>query len=129
MIKGLISTPRPMPGRKGPAIAGTLAIILALPIFVAAGWPLTGWAIAAAVWGAGEVLAFSLGRLPLGLDHLATSGIMAIAMSFRVIGVMLVLIVITVADKPVGVAATVTYIAAYTLELMVSLASYFGSER
>jgi hypothetical protein len=115
-----------MPGRRGPAIAGSLLIFLALPVFLVAGWPLMGWGIAAAVWAAGEVLAFSLGRLPLGLDHLATSGVMAIGMSFRVIVVMVVLIAVTVGDKPVGIAATLTYVAAYTLELLVSLASYFG---
>jgi len=118
-----------MPSRRAPTAAGSLVILVALPIFLAAGWPLAGWGVAAAVWAAGEVVAFSLARLPLGLDHLAVSGLTAVAMSFRVIGVMIVLIAITVANKPVGVAAALTYIAAYTFELIVSLASYFGAER
>ncbi len=126
MIKPILSTPRPVPRRTGPALAGTLVVVLALPVFLAAGWPIAGWALAAALWAAGEALAFALARLPLGLDHLASSGVMAIAMSFRVIGVMIVLIAVTVANKPAGVAATLTYVAAYSLELAVSLVSYFG---
>lgn len=128
-MKGLLSTPRPMPSRRAPAAAGSLVILVALPVFIAAGWPLAGWGVAAAVWAAGEVVAFSLARLPLGLDHLAMSGLTAVAMSFRVIGVMIVLIAVTVANRPVGVAAALTYIAAYTFELIVSLASYFGADR
>jgi hypothetical protein len=126
VIKPILSTPRPVPRRTGPALAGTLVVVLALPVFLAAGWPIAGWALAAALWAAGEALAFALARLPLGLDHLASSGVMAIAMSFRVIGVMIVLIAVTVANKPAGVAATLTYVAAYSLELAVSLVSYFG---
>ena len=36
----LASTPRPIPGRLAPAIAGTAVILLALPVFAVAGWPL-----------------------------------------------------------------------------------------
>ena len=37
---GIFSTPRPLPSRIGPTIAGGTIIALALPIFAIAGWPL-----------------------------------------------------------------------------------------
>ena len=126
MIRPLLSTHRPVPSRRAPAAVGGLVVLLALPLFLVAGWPISGWAIALVLWVAGEVLAYAVTRLPLGLDNLASSGFVAIAMSFRVIAVMIVLIAVTAADKPVGVAAALTYIAAYSVELAVSLVSYFG---
>ena len=127
-MSGILTTPRPVPSRVWPAVAGTSVVALGLPVFLVAGWPLAGWAIAAVFWVAGEALAFLLGRLPADLDHLAASGFVGIAMTVRVIGVMVVLIAVTVADRPVGVAAAGLYIAAYTLELAVSLAAYFSGE-
>ena len=32
--------PRPIPGRLAPALAGSAVILLALPVFAIAGWPL-----------------------------------------------------------------------------------------
>jgi len=49
-------------------------------------------------------------------------------MSFRGIGVMLVLLVVTVANKQVGIAAVAVYALAYTLSLGVSLLEYFSGE-
>ncbi len=129
MRPGVLSTPRPLPSRLWPAVAAALLIAVALPVYVVADWPLGGWALAATLWIAGEVLALALGRLPLGLDNLAASGMRAIGMTFRVIGVMVVLIAVTVADKRLGVAAALLYIAAYTVELLTSLVSYFGGSR
>ena len=40
----MFETPRPVPGRLVPALAGSAVVALALPVFVAAGWPLRGWA-------------------------------------------------------------------------------------
>src|SRR5581483_1909620 len=46
-----------------------------------------------------------LGRLPTGADHLGMSGLVALAHSFRGIGVMIVLIAVTLGDRHVGIAA------------------------
>ena len=125
---GILTTPRPVPSRLLPAAAGTLLVLLALPAFLVADWPLAGWGLAAVLWVASEAVAFALGRMPLGLDNLGASGFVSVAMTFRVIAVMVVLIAVTLADKPVGVAAALVFVAAYTLELLVSLASYFSGE-
>jgi hypothetical protein len=104
-------------------------VVLALPVFLVAGFPLGGWALAAVLWGAGELLALWLARLPTGADHLGTSGLVALAHSFRGIGVMVVLAAVTIADRHDGLAALAVYALAYSLSLGVSLVEYFGGEK
>jgi hypothetical protein len=128
-MPGLLSTPRPVPGRRAPALAGAGIVVLALPVFLVAGFPLGGWALAAVLWAAGEALGLWLARLPIGADHLGRSGLVALAHSFRGIGVMIVLLAVTVADRHVGIAALAVYALAYSLSLGVSLVEYFSGER
>lgn len=125
----MFSTPRPIPDRRWPALAGTLVVLLALPVFLAAGWSLAAWGLAAALWAGGEALAFALGRLPLGLDNLAASGMAGIGMTFRVIAVMVVLIAVAATDEELAVPAAALFIAAYTLELALSLVTYFAGRQ
>lgn len=126
-MAGVFSTPRPAPGRRIPALAGAAVVVLGLPVFLVGGFPLAGWALAAVLWAAGEALGFWLARIPTGADNLKKSGMVALAMSFRGIGVMVVLLAVTVADKSVGISAVVVYALAYSLTLGVSLVEYFGS--
>jgi hypothetical protein len=128
-MTGLLSTPRPVPGRRAPMLAGAGVVALALPVFLVAGFPLGGWALAAVLWAAGEALGIWLSRLPIGADHLGFSGIVALAHSFRGIGVMVVLIAVTLGDRHVGVAALAVYALAYSLSLGVSLVEYFSGEK
>jgi hypothetical protein len=128
-MPGLLSTPRPVPGRRVPLLAGAGVVVLALPVFLVAGFPLGGWALAAVLWAAGEALGLWLARLPIGADHLGFSGIVALAHSFRGIGVMIVLVAVTVGDRHVGIAAVAVYAFAYSLSLGVSLVEYFSGEK
>jgi len=128
-MPGLLSTPRPVPGRRTPALAGAAVVVLALPVFLVAGFPLGGWALAAVLWLAGEALALWLARLPIGADHLGMSGLVALAHSFRGIGVIVVLLAVTLANRHVGLAALAVYALAYSLSLGVSLVVYFSGER
>jgi hypothetical protein len=121
-------TPRPVPSRLVPAVGGALVIALALPVFLAAGWPLAGWALAAVLWLAGQALALVLARLRPGEGNLAASGVVGISMMFRGVAIGVVLIVVAATNPEVGVAAAVVYALAYTLELALSLFAYFGSE-
>jgi len=128
-MPGVFSTPRPVPGRRVPTLAGAAVVVLALPVFLVGGFPLGGWGLAAVLWAAGEVLSVWLARIPTGADDLKKSGLVAIAMSFRGIGVIVVLLVVTLANRGVGVSALVLYALAYSLSLVISLLEYFTSEK
>jgi hypothetical protein len=109
-------------------LAGAGVIALALPVCLVAGFSTAGWVLAAALWTAGELLGLWLARVPTGADHLGRSGFVAVGMAFRGIGVMVVLLAVTVANKPVGVTAVIIYALAYTLSLGISLLEYFSGE-
>ena len=125
----MFATPRPMPNRLAPALAGAAVVALALPVFALAGWPLRGWALGAVLWLVAQALGALLARLPLGADNLAAAGVVGIGMMFRPVAVMVVAIAVAAtSDAAVGVAAALVYALAYTLELAVALTSYFGAE-
>ena len=71
---GIFSTPRPLPSRIGPTIAGATVIALALPIFVVAGWPLRPGRSPPCSGSPREIFALVLARLPGGADNLAAAG-------------------------------------------------------
>jgi hypothetical protein len=126
-VRDVWATPRPVPGRLVPIAAGAALIVLALPVFAVAGWPLRGWALAAVLWVAAQFLGLVLSRLSLGADNLAASGVRGVGMMFRPVAVMVVVIAVAASDPAVGVAAGLLYALAYTLELGLSLLTYFGS--
>jgi hypothetical protein len=128
MSTGVFTTPRPIPGRLVPALAGSAVIVLALPVFAVAGWPLAGWMLAAVLWVAAEAFAWLLTRLSLDAGNLAAAGMRGIGTSFKAIAVGIPLVAVTVSDETVGIAAALLYALAFTLELAVSLVTYFGAE-
>lgn len=128
MRQGVWSTPRPVPGRTLPIAAGGALVALALPIFVVAGFPLAGWALAAVLWLAGQALALLLARLQPGADNLAASGVVGIGRMVRVIAVGVVLAIVASRDGETALAAALVFALAYTLELALSLSAYFTSE-
>lgn len=128
MSAGIFSTPRPLPSRVGPTVAGGTIVALALPIFAIAGWPLQGWALGAVLWVASEVFAWVLTRLPNSPDNLAAAGMRGIGTTSRALLVGVVLVIVTVSNEAVGVAAALLYAVAFTVELGVGLAAYFGGE-
>ena len=124
----MFSTPRPLPSRLGPTLAGGTIIALALPIFAVAGWPLQGWALAAVLWVASEIFALVLTRLPDNPDNLAAAGMRGIGTTSRGLLVGIVLVIVTVSNETVGLAAAILYAIAFTAELGIGLATYFGGE-
>jgi hypothetical protein len=128
MSSGMFSTPRPLPSRLAPTIAGGTIIALALPIFAIAGWPLRGWALAAVLWAASEIVALLLARLPDSPDNLAAAGMRGIGTTSRALLVGIVLVIVTVSNESVGLAAALLYAMAFTVELGVGLTTYFGGE-
>ena len=128
MIFSLIRTPRPVPGRVVPAAAGALVIVLALPVYLIGGFRIGGWGLAAVLWVASEAFGLLLARLPLGVGNLARAGIVAFGMMFRAIAVMVILVAIAVSDTRLALSAAVLYTLAYTLELGLSVVTYFAGE-
>lgn len=128
MSAGIFSTPRPLPSRLAPTIAGGAVVLLALPLFAVAGWPFGGWAFAAVLWVAVQAFALLLTRLPTGPDNLAASVLRGLGSTSRLLLAGIPLVALTVADERVGLAAALVFATAYTLELLVGLATYFGGE-
>lgn len=128
MNAGIFSTPRPLPGRIAPTIAGAAVVALALPLFLVAGWPLPGWLFAAVLWVAAQAFALVLTRLPSGADNLAAASMRGIGTTSRGLLVGVPLVAMTIADQSVGLAAALVYALAYTVELLVGLATYFSGE-
>jgi hypothetical protein len=127
-VGGLFSTPRPEPGHVLPAVGAALLIVVALPVFLLLGWPVSGWALAAGLWLFVHGLDFMLTRSRKPAANLAGSAVQAFGVFFKAI-VLLVVFVATAATHPhVAVAAAVTYALAYTFELGLSLATYFTGE-
>ena len=118
--------PRPMPGRLVPFAAGAAVFVVALPVFLVAGWSMKAWLLAAVLWAASEALGIALQRMRLGMANLGSSGVVAFGMMFRAIAVMVVLIAVAASHPHTALAAALLYAAAYTLELGVSLLAYFS---
>jgi hypothetical protein len=117
-----------MPRTWVPALGGGLVIALGLPVFLVAGWRLSGWAIAAVLWAGGQCFGLLLARFHPSPDNLAGSGILAFGMMIRMLAVLVVLLVVASSDADLGLAAALVYGLAYTAELGLSLAGYFSQE-
>lgn len=127
-MAGVFSTPRPLPDQKLPLLAGVAVLLLALPIFLAAGWELRAWVIGATLWGASRALAALLTHLRSGMGTLAGSGVVGFGMTFRALAVLVVVVALAATDAQLALAVVCLYALAYTLELAVSLGLYFSGE-
>ena len=129
MPSALFSTPRPEPGHLLPALGGGAVVLVALPVFLLAGWSVAGWALAAVLWVAIHAVDLLLRRTRSQTGNLAASGVQAFGLFFKSIGLLVVLIAALTASQRLAVAAALTYGLAYTFELGLSLATYFGASR
>jgi hypothetical protein len=126
MPGALFSTPRPEPSHLLPVAGSALVIALALPIFLLSGWSVAGWGLAAVLWTAVHALDLFLARARGKATSVAASGVQVFALFFKSIGLLAVLFAAVAADRHLAVAAALTYALAYTFELGLSLAFYFG---
>ena len=117
--------PRTAPPTLLPAIAGIFVILLALPVFLIAGWRVSGWALGAVLWAGSEGFGALLSRLQGRTGNLAAAGVVAFGMLFRAIAVMVVVFAVAVSDKWLGLAAAVTYAAGYSANLGLQLVAYY----
>jgi hypothetical protein len=111
-----------------PAAAGALVVALALPVFLAAGWPLGGWAIAALLWLSVQALGALLARIKPSPDNLAASGVLAFGMMGRALAVLVVLVAVAATDRGLALAALLLFAIAYTAELAVAIGTYYVQE-
>ena len=118
--------PRPLPQKVLPFTASTIVIAFALPVFLLAGWRVQGWALGAVLWAGSQALGWVLTRLQASTGNLAAAGVVAFGMLFRAIAVMVVVFAVAVSDPWLGLTAALVYAIGYTVELGLSLATYFG---
>jgi hypothetical protein len=124
----MLAPSKPIPSRGVPVLAGTAVVVLALPVFVIAGWNLGAWGLAAASWAFFQGVGYLLARLPVGMDKLGASGLVAMGRMLRTIVLMTILVVVTARDTSLGLQAAVVFALAFTVELALSMISYLGGE-
>src|SRR5262249_42117442 len=110
-----------------PAVAGAFVIMLALPVFLIAGWRVEGWLLGAVLWGGSEAFGAVLTRVQSRTGNLAAAGVVAFGMLFRAIAVMVV--AVAVSDTWLGLAAALTYAAGYSAALGLQLVSYYSGPK
>ena len=109
-----------------PAAGSGVLLIAALPVFLLLDWPLVGWGLAVLLWLFVHALDLVLARARKPTANLAGSAVQAFGVFFKAIALLVVLVATAAARPHVAVAAAVTYALAYTLELGLSLATYFS---
>jgi hypothetical protein len=123
-----VLSPRPMPERRLPVIAGGAVVALALPIFFVAGWPMRGWVLGAVLWVASQLLGVVFNRIGIGEPNLRGSGVVAFGMMARGILLMIVAVAVAATNPGLALAGALVYAAAYSVELGLSLTIYFSGE-
>jgi hypothetical protein len=127
-VSSVFATPRPVPEGKVPALGGTAVVVVALPVFLVAGWSLGAWAIAAALWAAYQAIGLLLRRVRLGSDNLAAAGLVAFGRMTRAVVLVAILIAVAIADSGLGLPAAIVYGLAFTVEFVLSMLAYLGGE-
>ena len=117
--------PRVAPPALLPAAVGAIVIVVALPIFVIAGWRVSGWALGAVLWLGSEAIGVVVQRLRARTGNLAAAGVAGYLMLFRAIAVGITLIAVAASDKWLGLAAALTYAAGYSATFGLSLVAYY----
>jgi hypothetical protein len=99
-----------------------------LPVYALLGWSIAGWGLATVLWLGLHGLDYVLARVrrpqPGGVGN---AGVQAFGLFFKVIAILVVLFAALAANQDVALTAALTYGLAYTFELGLSLASYFGA--
>jgi hypothetical protein len=127
MLSGLFSTRRSEPDHLLPAAGGTIVLALLLPVVALLGWSIAGWGLAALLWLGTHALDLLVVRARSKPGGVANSGIQAFALFFKLIALLVVLFAALAAGQDLALTTALTYGLAYTFELGLSLASYFGS--
>jgi hypothetical protein len=117
-----------MPGRRLPALAATAVVILAAPVFLVAGWSLRGWLLAATLWLGVQGFSLLVMRFSPGAGATAKAAAVGFAIISRSFVAGVVLVLVAVSDRETALAAALLYALAFTVELALSLLSYYSAE-
>jgi putative exporter of polyketide antibiotics len=102
-------------------------LALALPVFLLAGWPLGGYAVAAGAWLAQRGIQIAASRRATGAqkrgERRAALGILAGATLARVWLIALAVLLVGLAEREAGLAAAVLSAALFTLYLATQFAT------
>jgi hypothetical protein len=109
-----------------PVLVGGAVVALALPVFLLAGWDVRGWGLGALLWAGSQLVGLLLSKAGIGEPTLRGSGIAAFGMMGRGIVLVLILLAVAVASPSLALAGALVYAAAYSAELVTSLALYFA---
>jgi hypothetical protein len=109
-------------------LAAAFVLALALPIFLAASWPLRGWLLAAALWLGVQGFSLLLTRSSLGAGETAQTAAVGFTMVSRSFVAGVVLVLVAVNDQTTAIAAALLYALLFTIELALSLLAYFSAE-
>jgi hypothetical protein len=129
MPSGTLMKPRPVPGKLAPALAALLVLGVALPVFLVAGWDVRGWALGAILWVGTRGLSLLLDHVRKDSTSTAASGLRAFELAFKALAVLVVLLAVAVSNADLALPAILVFALAYTAELGLSLATYFGSTK
>jgi hypothetical protein len=127
MLSTLFSTRRAEPDHLLPVAGGTIVLALLLPVVVLLGWSIAGWGLAALLWFGTHALDLLVVRARSKPNGVANSGIQAFALFFKLIALLVVLFAALAAGQDLALTTALAYGLAYTFELGLSLASYFGT--
>ena len=104
-------------------------IVLALPVFLAAGWSIEGWGLAAALWAAVQVFGLVATRLAPRDASLQAVGLAGFVRMFRLLAIVVVLAVLAATNRDLVLPVIAVFGLAYTCELGLSRLFYFGGEQ
>lgn len=104
--------------------------LLALPVYLAGGWPLSGYLLAVVLWLANRLLQLGAGRFILGLPQTLAVGVAGVTFLTRAWGVMIALLLcVHFAGKDVAVPAAILFAILYTVDLATRGVTYANTRR
>ncbi len=99
-----------------------ILLALALPVFLAAGWPIAGWGAGTGIylvqWVARE---WTTRRAARSKDPREVVGLLAASMIGRGFAAALAILLVGLADNDTGLAAAILFLAAFTLAFMTGI--------
>ncbi len=129
MPSSTLMTPRPVPRKLAPALAALLVLGVALVVFLVAGWDVRGWALGAVLWAGMRAISLLVDHVRKDASPAAGGGLHAFELVFKGLAVLVVLLAVATTNEDLALPAILVFALAYSAELGLSLASYFGGSK